>query len=208
MTAAAEPVPGSDAYWDHRYASIGDTQVSWFEETPRTSLELIERVSDSSAGVVDVGGGASRLVDALLGRGYRDLTVVDLSQEALSAAHARIGEAPVSWVVTDIRDWQPDRTFDVWHDRAAYHFLTDPSDQQRYWNLVRESVPVGGHVVMATFAEDGPEMCSGLPITRYSAAALESAMGDGFTMLDTVRQEHGTPAGGTQSFVWVLAERS
>jgi SAM-dependent methyltransferase len=208
VSAAIEPVPGSDAYWDHRYATIGDTQVSWFEDTPQTSLSLIERVSGNAASVVDVGGGASRLVDALLERGYRDLTVVDLSQEALTASHARIGEAPVSWVVTDIRDWQPDRTFEVWHDRAAYHFLTDPDDQQRYWHLVRESVPSGGHVVIATFAEDGPEMCSGLPITRYSAADLEAAMGEGFRVVDTLRQEHATPAGGTQSFVWVLAERS
>jgi SAM-dependent methyltransferase len=207
VSAAADPVPGSEAYWDHRYATIGDTQVSWFEESPTTSLLLVERVSDPSQSLVDVGGGASRLVDALLERGYRDLTVVDLSQEALTAAHARIGEAPVSWVVTDIRDWQPDRTFDVWHDRAAYHFLTDPDDQQRYWHLVRESVPAGGHVVIATFAEDGPQMCSGLPITRYSAAELEAAMGDGFALLDTVRHQHSTPAGGAQSFLWLLAER-
>lgn len=207
MSGTAEPAPGSDAYWDHRYATIGETQVSWFEDTPKVSLSLIERISDNSASVVDVGGGASRLVDALLERGYRDLTVVDLSQEALSAAHARIGEAPVSWVVTDIRDWQPDRTFDVWHDRAAYHFLTDPDDQQRYWHLVRESVPAGGHVVVATFAEDGPEMCSGLPITRYSAAELEEAMGPGFMIVDTLRQQHATPSGGTQSFQWLLAER-
>ena len=96
----------------------------------------------------------------------------------------------------------------MWHDRAAYHFLTDPDEQQHYWHLVRESVPHGGHVVIATFAEDGPEMCSGLPITRYGQAELEAAMGDGFTVLDTRREQHVTPTGGTQSFLWLLAQRT
>ena len=205
---AAQPAPGSADYWDHRYESIGDTNVSWHQDTPETSLALIGQVADHHASVVDVGGGASRLVDRLLEAGHRDVTVVDLSQQALNAAHQRIGEAPVTWVVSDIRDWQPDRTFDVWHDRAAYHFLTDPDDQQHYWHLVRESVPHGGHVVIATFAEDGPEMCSGLPITRYSQAELEAAMGEGFTVLDTRREQHVTPTGGTQSFLWLLAQRT
>ena len=195
-------------YWDGRYADIGDTQVSWFQETPENSLMLVSRVSEPHDSVVDVGGGASRLVDHLLERGYHDVTVVDLSQQALSAARARVGNAPVHWVVTDIRDWQPDRTFDVWHDCAAYHFLVDPDEQRAYWRLVRDSVPVGGHVVVSTFAEDGPEMCSGLPVHRYSADGLTAAMGEGFTVLETLREQHSTPAGGTQSFVWILAQRT
>lgn len=195
-------------YWDGRYADIGDTQVSWFQETPETSLMLVTRASEPHDSVVDVGGGASRLVDHLLERGYHDVTVVDLSQQALTAARARVGEAPVHWVVTDIRDWQPDRTFDVWHDRAAYHFLVDADQQRAYWRLVRDSVPVGGHVVVSTFAEDGPETCSGLPVHRYSADGLAAAMGDGFTVLETLREQHTTPTGGAQSFVWILAERT
>lgn len=195
-------------YWDGRYAEIGDTNVSWFQPTPEMSLRLIGRVSEPRHSVVDVGGGASRLVDHLLDRGYHDLTVVDLSQQALSAAHDRIGDAPVHWVVSDVRDWQPDRTFDVWHDRAAFHFLVDPDDQRHYWDLVRASVPVGGHVVVATFAEDGPQMCSGLPVHRYSAEGLAAAVGEGFTVRDTLREEHTTPTGACQSFVWVLADRS
>ena len=194
-------------YWDGRYADIGDTQVSWFQETPETSLVLVTRISEPHDSVVDVGGGASRLVDHLLERGYHDVTVVDLSQQALTAARARVGDAPVHWVVSDIRDWQPDRTFAVWHDRAAYHFLVDPADEQHFWNLVRASVPPGGHVVVATFAEDGPEACSGLPVHRYSAQGLASAMGEGFAVRETLREEHTTPTGGTQSFVWLLAER-
>ena len=194
-------------YWDSRYADVGATEVSWYQSLPETSLMLVGRVSDPSSGVVDVGGGASRLVDYLLEKGYHDLTVVDLSQQALTESRARVGEAPVHWVVSDIREWQPDRTFDVWHDRAAYHFLTDPEDQRRYWMQVRGSVPIGGHVIVATFAEDGPEACSGLPVHRYSIDGLVAAMGEGFTPLESLREQHVTPSGGTQSFVWVLAQR-
>lgn len=194
-------------YWDGRYADIGATNVSWFQPSPETSLMLIRRVAAPTVGVVDVGGGASTLVDHLLDLGYHDVTVVDLSQQALNEARERVGQAPVHWVVSDVRDWQPDRTFDVWHDRAAYHFLTDTDEQQRYWQQVRESVPVGGHVVMATFAEDGPEMCSGLPVHRYSADGLAAAMGTGFETIETLREQHSTPTGGTQSFQWILARR-
>lgn len=195
-------------HWDSRYADIGDTAVSWFQPIPQVSLDLIASISGPVDSVVDVGGGASRLVDHLLAKGYHDLTVVDLSQESLSASRERVGQAPVHWVQTDIRDWQPDRTFHVWHDRAAYHFLTDVQDQQRYWTLVRESLPVGGHVVVATFADDGPEMCSGLPVQRYSEQDLAAAMGESFTPVATQREEHVTPSGGTQSFVWVVARRT
>lgn len=199
--------PGTAEYWDKRYVDVGDTQVSWFQDTPESSLALIQQVAAPPASVADVGGGASRLVDHLLERGYHDITVVDLSQEALASSLERVGDAPVTWIQSDVREWQPARTFDVWHDRAAYHFLTDPDEQQQYWSLVRESVPHGGHVVIATFAEDGPEFCSGLPVQRYSAAELTEAMGDGFTVQQSHREEHVTPSGGTQSFVWLVAER-
>lgn len=200
--------PGTAEYWDKRYVDIGDTNVSWFQGTPESSLALIQEVAAAPASVADVGGGASRLVDHLLERGYHDITVVDLSQEALASSLERVGDAPVTWIQSDVREWQPARTFDVWHDRAAYHFLTDPDDQQAYWALVRESVPHGGHVVIATFAEDGPEFCSGLPVQRYSADELAQAMGEGFTVLRTQREEHVTPTGGTQSFIWLVAERT
>lgn len=196
------------AHWDDRYDRVGETSVSWFQEDPRTSLDLIERVADIQASIVDVGGGASRLVDRLLERGHRDLTVVDLSRHALNLARRRVGDAPVAWVVADVREWQPDRGFDVWHDRAAYHLLTDPHDQRQYWDLMRECVPHGGHVVIATFADDGPATCSGLPVVRYTESALAEAMGDGIAVVETRREQHVTPSGGTQNFVWVLAQRT
>ena len=210
MTAGTEhsdPAPGSSEYWDHRYATIGDTEVSWFQDTPQISLDLIGRVVDHGASVVDVGGGASRLVDRLLDAGYHDVTVVDLSQQALNAAHGRLGDSPVTWVVTDIRDWQPDRTFDVWHDRAAYHFLIDPDDQQRYWQLVRDSVPRGGHVIVATFAEDGPEKCSGLEVMRHDEGSLQRELGGGFELLETRRETHLTPWQTVQEFVYARFQR-
>jgi SAM-dependent methyltransferase len=202
-----EVAPGTAEYWDQRYAAVGDTDVSWFQAEPVISLELIGRVAGPTASVVDVGGGASRLVDHLLELGFRDVTVVDLSQDALRSSRDRVGEAPVSWVAQDIREWQPARTFDVWHDRAAYHFLTDQDDQQRYWHLVRDSVVAGGHVIIATFAEDGPAVCSGLPVTRYSHDELRDAMGAGFNVVETRSEQHVTPSGGTQSFQWTLAQR-
>jgi SAM-dependent methyltransferase len=206
--SGSDPSAGSADYWDARHRSVDESAMSWFQERPETSLRLIARVADGSASVVDVGGGASRLVDALLERGHRDITVVDISQQALHASRDRVGEAPVTWIESDVRDWQPARTFDVWHDRAAYHFLVDADDQHRYWELVRESVPHGGHVVIATFAEDGPATCSGLPVQRYGAEALASVMGEGFAVLASEREEHRTPSGVTQPFAWLLAQRT
>ena len=208
MTDAPGEGSGLGEHWNTRYVTIGDASVSWFQEVPTTSLELIGSIAKPGASVVDVGGGASRLVDHLLQQGFRDITVLDLSSQALHAARERVGEAPVSWTVSDIREWQPVRTFDVWHDRAAYHFLVDADEQQAYWHLVRDSVDPGGHVVIATFAEDGPEMCSGLPVVRHSQQQLEAAMGEGFTTLRSEREVHVTPTGGTQSFIWLLAERT
>lgn len=207
MTGAAADGAGLDEHWDNRYATIGDANVSWFQSEPTTSLELIGGIARPGASVVDVGGGASRLVDHLLQDGFRDITVVDLSAQALHAARERVGDAPVTWTVSDVREWQPVRTFNVWHDRAAYHFLTDPDDQQAYWDLARDSVDTGGHVIIATFADDGPETCSGLPVVRYSQRQLEAAMGEGFATLRSEREAHMTPTGGTQSFIWLLAER-
>ncbi len=195
-------------YWDDRYASIGGTSVSWFQESPDVSMRLMGDVRLDAA-IVDVGGGASRLAGELQRGGHTDITVVDLSAEAISQGLASVDRPEaITAVVTDVRDWEPARTYDVWHDRAAYHFLTDPADQAAYWATVRRYLTPGGRVVIATFAEDGPEMCSGLPVTRYSPAELENAMGDGFTVAHSERQTHVTPSGGEQKFIWLVAERT
>lgn len=208
MSAQPIDAAGAQEYWDERYATVGPSNVSWFQHSPDVSLDLIAQVADHSHSVIDVGGGASTLVDHLLERGFRDITVIDVSQQALLTARERTGEAPVHWVVEDVREWEPDRTFDVWHDRAAYHFLTDARDQQHYWALVREAVPPGGHVILATFADDGPTMCSGLPVTRNSPAQLVEQMGEGFTLVTSRREEHVTPTGAVQPFTWVVSTRN
>ena len=204
--------PGSAEYWDGRYDTIGATKVSWFQSEPTPSLAAIAALGiTTDASIVDVGGGASNLADALLATGFHDITVVDLSQRALDVTAKRLGAAhpqhTVQFVQADVREWRPERSFDLWHDRAAYHFLTDPADQQRYWDSVRGHVVLGGHVVIATFAEDGPEMCSGLPVQRNSAEQLIAAMGAGFEMIAVNREMHTTPSGGEQRFVWVTVQR-
>lgn len=195
-------------YWDDRYATIGGTAVSWFQDSPETSLRLIGDPPRDAA-IVDVGGGASHLAGELQRIGYSDITVVDLSAEAIRQGLTSADRPQeIVAIVTDVRDWRPARTFDIWHDRAAYHFLTDPADQAAYWTTVRQHLAPGGRVVIATFAEDGPEMCSGLPVTRYSPAELEAAMGEGFAVTHIERQTHVTPTGGEQKFIWLVAERT
>jgi 2-polyprenyl-3-methyl-5-hydroxy-6-metoxy-1,4-benzoquinol methylase len=201
--------PGSAAYWDARYRTIGSTHVSWYQESPSMSAAVMATLAlPLSARIVDVGGGASTLVDTLISAGFTDITVVDLSTEALATAKERLGAAPVTWVCSDIRNWQPQGDVDVWHDRAAFHFLTDPIDQQRYWDMVRTHVHPGGYVIVGTFAADGPETCSGLPVHRYSPAELFERMGPGFVQRQSMREVHHTPSGGEQPFTWVVAQRS
>lgn len=197
------------AHWDERYATIGVDRVSWFQERPEMSLRLIGALGLAPADpIVDIGGGASTLVDALIAEGHGDVTVVDLSTTALDAARARVASDAVTWIAADIRDWQPDRSYALWHDRAAFHFLTDADDQRHYWATVRAHVPVGGWVVIGAFAEDGPQACSGLPVHRWSHQALIAAMGAGFTATAREREVHVTPSGAEQSFTWVVAQRT
>ena len=199
--------PGSSQYWDARYSDIGWREVSWFQEVPEPSRSLVTKYAKKSDAIIDVGGGASLLIDALLTDGFTDITVVDLSHAAIQAAQARVDNPYATFVVADMREWVPTHQFDLWHDRAAYHFLTDVDDQQHYWDLVRAHLKPGGTLIIATFAEDGPEMCSGLPIQRYSPEELIAAMGEGFEVLDTSRHTHVTPSGTEQKFVWLVAKR-
>ena len=190
-------------HWENVYAGKGENQVSWFQETPAISLELIELVGATpGSGIIDIGGGASRLVDCLVSRGYEDVTVLDLSEAALAAARSRIGESAgrVTWIAADVTIWEPSRTYDIWHDRAAFHFLTERGDQAAYIARLRRALRPGGHAIIGTFAPDGPERCSGLLVSRYDAAALAATLGRGFELIDARRHEHVTPWGATQKF--------
>jgi trans-aconitate methyltransferase len=191
------------AHWENVYVTKGETGVSWFQDAPLPSLELIALTgAGRHCAIIDVGGGASRLVDALLSRGFTDLTVLDLSTAALGAAKARIGAAAQAahWLAEDATAWEPSRTYDVWHDRAAFHFLTDAADQAAYMARLRRALRPGGHVIIGTFAPDGPEKCSGLLVARHDAGSLGRALGADFALLDARRHDHLTPWGATQRF--------
>ena len=191
------------SHWENVYATKGESEVSWFEETPALSLELIRLVGAiQNSAIIDIGGGASRLVDHLVSRGYEDITVLDLSAAALASARSRIGDKAnrVTWITADVTIWEPSRTYDVWHDRAAFHFLTERNDQAAYVARLRRALRVGGQAIIGTFAPDGPERCSGLPVSRYDAHALAATLGEGFELIDTRRHDHTTPWGSLQKF--------
>lgn len=202
---------GRQAHWDAVFAGRDEDRVSWFQATPEPSLELIARTgAGMAAAIVDVGGGASRLVDALVARGYRDVTVLDLAPAALAAARARLGAGAerVRWVVADITAWEPARRHDLWHDRAAFHFLTEAADRAAYLARLRRGLAEGGHAIIGTFAPDGPERCSGLPVMRYDAEGLARELGAGFTLIESRRHAHLTPAGMVQQFQFSLFRRA
>jgi SAM-dependent methyltransferase len=198
------------AHWENVYASKAENEVSWFQETPAPSLALIAEIGAApSAAIIDVGGGASRLVDQLIDRGFHDVTVLDLSAAALEAAKARLGERAgrAQWLVADVTTWEPSRTYDIWHDRAALHFLTEESDRAAYIARLRRALKIGGHAIIATFALDGPEKCSGLPVRRYDAARLGQTLGPGFKLLQSHGNDHATPWGSHQQFQFSAFQR-
>jgi trans-aconitate methyltransferase len=199
------------AHWENVYTTKGEKEVSWFQESPAPSLELIALAGLSAdASIIDIGGGASRLVDALVDRNVRQVTVLDLSAAALDAAKQRLGNrgASVKWVVADVTAWEPSQTYDLWHDRAAFHFLTDQAAQWAYVDRLKKAVKPGGHVIIGTFALDGPERCSGLPIVRYDAASLSAMLGTDFKLIDARRHDHATPWGAVQRFQFSTFHRN
>lgn len=190
-------------HWQNVYATKGEAEVSWFQNSPAMSLEMIRAAnSDHDAAIIDIGGGASRLVDALLQDGYRALAMLDLSANALDVVKRRIGTAAstVDWIVADVTTWQPAKTYEVWHDRAAFHFLTDSRDRAAYVERLRSAIAAGGHVIIATFAPDGPEKCSGLPVQRHDSASLSGELGPEFELIEARSQTHQTPWHSTQAF--------
>jgi trans-aconitate methyltransferase len=177
----------------------------------RTSLELIDSTGcERGAGIIDVGGGSSTLVDGLLDRGYTDVSVLDISPEGLAAARERLVESsqPPHWIVADLLDWDPPRSYEIWHDRAVLHFLTDDGDRDRYRDTLLRSVSPGGFVVIGVFAEDGPQKCSGLDVRRYAQSELAEFLGDEFKTHQTLREDHQTPSGKIQHFNWIVSERA
>ena len=197
-------------HWQRVYETKDTDAVSWYQAHPRLSLELIELSGvGKDARIVDAGGGASVLVDHLLAAGYADITVLDIAPAALAAAQERLGDdaGRVNWVAADVLAWRPEAPFDLWHDRAVFHFLTEEDDRRRYVKTLRHALKPGGQVIIATFAPDGPEKCSGLPVMRHDAASIAATLGDGFTLIEQRDEHHRTPAGKEQHFVYARLRR-
>jgi SAM-dependent methyltransferase len=191
------------AHWEGVYSTKGEKEVSWFQEDPAVSIEMIKQTDATrDSAIIDIGGGASRLVDALLGDGYRDITLLDLSAAALEMAKARIGpvSAQVAWIVADVTRWKPARQYQVWHDRAAFHFLAEADDRRAYLTCLRSATAPGAQIIIGTFALDGPEKCSGLPVQRYDSKTLADELGSSFELADTRSENHRTPWNSSQSF--------
>ena len=197
----------SREHWDQVYRSKGAGGVSWYQQTADFSLRMIAAECGTDSAIIDVGGGASTLVDGLIEAGYRDITVLDWSRTALELAQQRLGvlSKRVRWLEGNVlaAELKPS-SYDVWHDRAVFHFLDASHDRDRYIEQVRRAVKPGGHVLVATFAEDGPERCSGLPVARYSAGALHAEFGSDFRLIRSERQQHITPWGAPQAFTYCL----
>ena len=195
-------------HWDLAYER-GETTRSWFEDEPAQSLRMIGAVGISPHSVIDIGGGSSRLVDALIKCGWSDITVLDLSETALQTAQCRLGKAvdKVTWISHDLLTWVPERCYRLWHDRAVFHFFTDSTQRQQYRRALTGATMVGSIAVVGCFAPDGPERCSGLPVARYSAAGIADEFGHNWLLVGEDQQEHKTPSGGIQPFTWAALRR-
>lgn len=194
------------AHWQKVWSSKAPEDVSWHQDDPAVSLALIEAAGLSrNAAIIDVGGGASVLVDRLLERGYLHVAVLDVAEAAFAHAAERLGPLgdEVIWIEADILHWKPvPGLFDLWHDRAVFHFLTASADQAAYVEVMRRALGPEGQAVIATFAPDGPEKCSGLPVLRHDGDSLAALLGDDFRLVEERREEHTTPAGAVQNFLW------
>ena len=196
-------------HWDAAFAG-GDEQRSWYQERPTESLRAIERVvPDRDAAILDVGGGSSGLSGALLAAGYRDLTVLDVSETALSLAQSRLGQSAerVTWITADLLAWRPPRRYFVWHDRAVLHFFVDADDRRDYVQTLHEALAPRGYAIIAGFAPTGPEQCSGLPVHRSSPDDILDLLGSEFRAVESSVQIHTTPSNRDQPFTWVTARR-
>lgn len=197
-------------HWDDIYEARGEDSVSWFEPEPAVSLGLVRRALTAGASsVVDIGGGASRLVDHLLSEPLDRVCVVDVSQRGTDLAKRRLGAQAdrITWIVGDVTKLDDIGMFDLWHDRAVFHFLIDPQERERYVALARRTVSEGGHLVIATFAPDGPDRCSGLSVCRYDDEHLAAELGDGFALVESLRHVHVTPRSVEQPFAYTLFRR-
>src|SRR5690606_15881984 len=197
-------------HWDTIYSTKAPHEVSWTQDNPSTSLAFIHSFNlDLAASIIDVGGGESKLVDRLLEEGYEDLSVLDISAQAIDRTKQRLGEQAgrVTWVISDVLECKTDKQFDVWHDRATFHFLTTAKEIEEYVDIARRHIKEGGFLVIGTFSEEGPRKCSGLEIRQYSEISLEEQLGPGFAKIRCLKEDHVTPFNTTQNFLFCAFKR-
>lgn len=210
----SNPGAGGAGHWDAAYGGKGEGELTWFEARPSLSLDLIAAHAAPGAGIIDVGGGASRLVDGCLEAGLGPVSVLDLSRKALALSQARLGALAdqVTWIVADVTTWAPDRTYGLWHDRAAFHFLTRPDQRAAYVARLEAALRPGGVALISSFAEDGPERCSNLPVQRYAPAQLVAEVNRHatapFALIQSRHHTHTTPRGGAQAFQISVLQRA
>jgi len=193
------------AHWDQVYSKKSPEELTWFQTRPEVSLALIGRTGLArEARIIDVGGGTSRLTAFLLETGYRDLSILDVSDRALELARGSLGSrgSEVEWYGEDLTEFEPPHRWDLWHDRAVFHFLTEESDRDAYRRVLAGAVEPGGHVLIATFSPEGPERCSGLEVVRYNPQSLQAELGPEYELRGSMAETHRTPTGGTQAFVY------
>jgi SAM-dependent methyltransferase len=205
---------GGQEHWNGVYGARSEDELTWFEATPALSLELVRANLQPGEPFIDIGAGASRLVDVLLEEGFGPLTVLDLSGAALAVSRQRLGARgdDVAWIEADITTWEPDRPYAIWHDRAVFHFLTEAEDRAGYARALSGALRAGGIAIVATFADDGPEKCSGLPVVRYAPEALaqelDRLLPSRFEVLDARRHMHVTPKGNRQRFQYSVFRKT
>lgn len=197
-------------HWEEVYSTRSSHEVSWHQDVPGPSLDLIARAEiPKSAPIIDIGGGASRLADHLLASGFHDISVLDISAIALQEARRRLGRqaAAIQWIEADVTRFEPERRYALWHDRAAFHFLMDRADRERYVDIMLRSLEEGGQAIIAAFAEDGPGKCSGLDVQRYGRASMQQALGAGMRLVEASSDRHLTPSGVEQLFTFYRFRR-
>ncbi|MCC2546697.1 class I SAM-dependent methyltransferase [Hymenobacter sp. BT175] len=197
-------------HWESIYATKQPDEVSWTQPVPKTSLDFLRSFGlDKQARIIDIGGGDSHLVDFLVGEGYGNVTVLDISEHALNRAKQRLGNLAdrVQWIVADVLTFRPETTYDVWHDRAAFHFMTTTAQIRAYLALARRSVRANGYLTIGTFSENGPTKCSGLEVRQYSELTLSSQLRRGFAKLRCLTEDHCTPFNTVQNFLFCSFQR-
>jgi len=192
-------------HWENVYSEKQSTEVSWYQQHPEQSFNLIQTTGvKKQASIIDIGGGASMLIDYLLDAGYKNLSVLDISHHAIQQAKSRLGDDArmVKWIELDILKLNTDQSFSVWHDRAVFHFLTDEKDRKHYIDVMKHALDIGSFIIFATFSDEGPKQCSGLDVMHYNPEKLSAVLGSSFQLLDSFTEKHVTPSGVEQSFIY------